>query len=408
MLPLDRHGPSIRLLTMTASIRRLPYGTCIAHLIETNGPGGAERMLASVATELQAAGIRNVLIAPAEGEGWLQRELAGTGVELESFRLERPISPASARRLTTILQRHRVTLAHSHEFTMAVYGSWAARQAGVAHLFTMHGGRYYAERLRRRIALRVAASLSGAVVAVSESLAQHLSQDLWLRASRIITIPNGVREAPATPSSLHRELALPDEAVLVVAVGNLYPVKGHRFLLEALGLLRSTLPHLHVAIAGRGELEGALRAGAAELGVADRFHLLGLRADVGNVLAGANVVVLPSLSEGVPLALLEAMLAARPIIATAVGEVPTVLDQGRAGILIPPGDATALADALRDLHADSRRARQLSVAALTRATEHYTLARMMERYVALYASVLDTLRARQGADPTLEPQEIVG
>jgi glycosyltransferase involved in cell wall biosynthesis len=155
-------------------------------------------------------------------------------------------------------------------------------------------------------------------------------------------------------------------------------------------------------------LEGALRARAAELGVADRFHLLGLRADVGNVLAGANVVVLPSLSEGVPLALLEAMLAARPIIATAVGEVPTVLDQGRAGILISPGDATALADALRGLLADSQRARQLSDAALTRATEHYTLARMMERYVALYASVLDTLRARQGADPTLEPQEIVG
>src|SRR5689334_10806592 len=378
MLPLDRHEPSIR-SAMSAFIRRLPYGTCIAHLIETNGPGGAERMLASVATELQAAGLRNVLIAPAEGEGWLQRELSGTGVELESFRLERPLSPASARRLATILHRHRVTLAHSHEFSMAVYGSWAARHAGVAHLFTMHGGRYYAERLRRRVALRVAANISEAVVAVSESLAQHLSRDLWLRASRIHTIPKGVRRAPATPSSLRRELGLPDEAVLVVAVGNLYPVKGHRFLLEALGLLRTILPHLHVAIAGRGDLEGALRARAAELGVVDRFHLLGLRADVGNVLGGANVVVLPSLSEGVPLALLEAMLAARPIIATAVGEVPTVLDHGRAGILIPPGDATALADALRGLLADSQRGRQLSIAALKRATEHYTLTRMMER-----------------------------
>src|SRR6266536_1882531 len=407
MLRMVRHEPSIR-VRVTGFTRRLPYGTCIAHLIETNGPGGAERMLASMAAELQATGIRNVLIAPAEGERWLQRELSGTGVQLESFRLERPISPASARWLAAVLRRHRVTLAHSHEFTMAVYGSWAARQAGVPHLFTMHGGRYYAERLRRRIALRVAANLSGAVVAVSESLARHLSRDLWLRASRTITIPNGVRPAPALPSSLRRELALPADTLLVVAIGNLYPVKGHRFLLETLGLLRTTVPQLHVAIAGRGALEGPLRARAAELGVADRFHLLGLRADVGNVLAGANVVVLPSLSEGVPLALLEAMLAARPIIATAVGEGPTVLDQGRAGVLIPPGDATALADALRGLLADSQRGQQLSVAALTRATEHYTLARMMERYVALYASVLGNLPASRDADPALEPHQIVG
>jgi len=393
---------------MTSFIRRLPYGTCVAHLIETNGPGGAERMLASVARELQTAGIRTVLIAPAEGEGWLQRELSGTGVHLESFRLDRPVSPASARRLAALLRRHRVTLAHSHEFSMAVYGSWAARQAGVPHLFTMHGGRYYAERLRRRIALRFAANLSGAVVAVSESLTRHLSRDLWMRDSRIMTIPNGVCPAPDTPSSLRRELALADEALLAVAVGNLYPVKGHRFLLEALGLLRTTLPQLHVAIAGRGESEDALRARAAALGVADRFHLLGLRADVRNVLAGASVVVLPSLSEGVPLALLEAMLAARPIVATAVGEVPTVLDQGRAGVLIPPGDAAALADALRDLLADSRRRQQLSVAAVTRATEHYTLARMMERYLALYARVLGHLPVPRIADPALEPHQIVG
>src|SRR5881396_2491455 len=134
---------------------------CFAHLIESDGPGGAERMLASVATELQAAGTRNVVIAPAGGEGWLARELKGTGVRVESFRLTRPLSPAFAHWLEATLRRHRVDLAHSHEFTMSVYGAWAARRARIPHLFTMHGGRYYAARWRRRIALRVAAELSG-------------------------------------------------------------------------------------------------------------------------------------------------------------------------------------------------------------------------------------------------------
>src|SRR5207247_10689618 len=139
---------------------------------------------------------------------------------------------------------------------------------------------------------------------------------------------------------------------LAVAVVNLYPVKGHHFLLEALALLAPRFPRLHVAIAGRGDLEGPLRARAQALDVGDRFHLLGLRSDVGNVLAGADVFVLPSLSEGLPLALLEAMLAARPVVATAVGEVPTVLMGGRAGVLVPPGEAAELAGAVAGVLTD--------------------------------------------------------
>src|SRR5881296_3609762 len=212
-------------------------GVRFAHLIESDGPGGAERMVASVAAGLQAAGSENIIVVPAAGEGWLARELSGTGVLVEPFRLERPFSPTFARWLTDTLRRHRVALAHSHEFTMAVYGAWAARRAGVPHLFTMHGGGYYAARLRRRVALRVAAELSGSVVAVSESLGRHLSRDLWMRASRVITIPNGARRAPGAPTSLRDELKLAKADRLAVAVGNLYPVKGHRYLLEALALL---------------------------------------------------------------------------------------------------------------------------------------------------------------------------
>jgi glycosyltransferase involved in cell wall biosynthesis len=362
-------------------------GLRLAHLIESDGPGGAERMVASLAAELQAAGAENLVIAPANGEGWLARELSGTGVRVELFRLDRPVSPSLARWLTETLRRHRVALAHSHEFTMAVYGAWAARWAGVAHLFTMHGSRYYAGRLRRRVAMRVAAALSGSVVAVSQSLARHLSRDLWVRASRIVTIPNGARLAPVAHSTLRAELRLGADDRLALAVGNLYPVKGHSYLLEAFGLLARRFPRLHVAIAGRGELEAPLRARARTLEVGDRFHLLGLRSDIGNLLAGTDVFVLPSLSEGLPLALIEAMLAARPIVATAVGEIGLVLSGGRVGILVPPGDAAALAHALAHVLSDPTEARRLSAAAALRAGD-YTLDKMTGRYVALYETLL--------------------
>jgi len=374
-----------------------------AHLIESDGPGGAERMLASVATELQAAGSSNVVIAPADGEGWLARELRGTGVRVETFRLDRALSPTFARWLEQTLRKHRVDVAHSHEFTMAVYGAWAARRAGIPHLFTMHGGRYYAARWRRRIGLRVAAELSGAVVAVSESLRGHLSRDLWMRSSRIVTVPNGARLSSVERSTLREELRLAADDQLAVAVGNLYPVKGHGYLLEALALLRTRLPRLHVAIAGRGELSDPLLAEARRLQVTQRFHLLGLRSDIGNVLAASDVFVLPSLSEGVPLALLEAMLAGKPIVATAVGEVPTVLEGGHAGVVVRPGDAAVLADALASLLSDPAEARRLGAAAAARASEAYTLSSMLDRYAALYEKALSPAR---NSNPQLESLEI--
>jgi glycosyltransferase involved in cell wall biosynthesis len=360
-------------------------------------------MLASLATELQAAGSENVVIVPAEGEGWLARELHGTGVQVAQFHLDRPFSPALARRLEVTLRRHRVVLAHSHEFSMAVYGAWAARRAGIPHLFTMHGSRYYAERLRRRIALRVAATLSDSVVAVSHLLARQLRRDLWLSTDRAVTIPNGVRQMPVTSSSLREELRLTAGDQLVVAVGNLYPVKGHTYLLGALGLLAARFPRLHVAIAGRGDLADPLLAEARRLQVTQRFHLLGLRSDIGNVLAASDIFVLPSLSEGVPLALLEAMLAGKPVVATAVGEVPTVLEGGHAGVVVRPGDAAVLADALASLLSDPAEARRLGAAAAARASEAYTLSSMLDRYAALYEKALSPAR---DSNPQLESLEI--
>jgi glycosyltransferase involved in cell wall biosynthesis len=364
------------------------HGLRIAHLIESDGPGGAERMVAGLARELQEAGAHNLVILPADGEGWLARELSGSGVAIEHFRLNRPLSLACARWLASVLRRHRIALAHCHEFSMAVYGAWAAWQARVPHLVTMHGGRYYAHRLRRRLALRMGAILGGRMVAVSHDLANQLGRDLWLPASRITTIANGVRYVPATHSTLRQELDLAAEDRLALAIGNLYPVKGHRFAVEALALLRDRHPRLHLAIAGRGDTAEALQLLARERGVAPRLHLLGLRADIPNLLAGADVFVLPSLSEGLPLALLEAMFSGRPIVASDVGEVRNALGDGAAGMLVPSGDASALAGALDTLLAAPARAHELATRARHRATSEYDISRMVARYAAIYQGLL--------------------
>ncbi len=382
---------------MTAAVPEKLRDRTIAQLIESDGPGGAERLLAALATGLVRRGCRCVVFVPARGEGWLARQLEASGVVVEHFHLDRPLSPACAAELAEAFARHRVAVAHSHEFSMGVYGAWAARRARVPHLLTMHGSRYYAGRLRRRLALRLAAAGSGGVVAVSQPLAEHLRHDLLLARGRVAVIPNGVAHVAAPVAPLREQLGLGPRHRLILAVGNLYPVKGHRYLIEALAALRRRHPEAHVAIAGRGDEEARLGALAAALGLGDRVHLLGLRDDVPGLLAAADVFAMPSLSEGLPMALLEAMFAARPIVASDVGEIRAALAGGAAGLLVPPGDATVLATALAKLLEDGATARALGARAAERAHAEYDLERTIDRYAGLYTRLLRPSPARAGA-----------
>lgn len=372
-------------------------GLRIAHLIDTSGPGGAERVLAQLSRALQASGAHNVAVLPADGEDWLARELEGSGVTIECVRRERPLSPACARSLEAALRRHRVDIAHSHEFTMAVYGAWAAWRAGVPHVITMHGGREYAGRLRRRLALRVAIALSGQTVAVSRCLARQMSRELGIRPSRIATIPNGVRYVRPERTTLRDELRLGPDDRLLVSVGNLYPVKGHRHLIDALALLVDRHPTLYLAISGRGELADGLASRARDHGLANRVHLLGLRSDIAAILAAADVFVLPSLSEGLPLALLEAMFAGCAIVASDVGDVGVALAHGEAGLLVEGSNPIALAVAIDHLLSDPHRARTLGERAALRAAAEYDVSRMVRRYVTAYQEVLERCSARSSS-----------
>jgi glycosyltransferase involved in cell wall biosynthesis len=147
-------------------------------------------------------------------------------------------------------------------------------------------------------------------------------------------------------------------------------------------------PSVHLAICGRGSLEASLRARAREHGLEQRVHLLGLRGDVAAVLAAADVFVLPSLSEGLPLALLEAMFAGCPIVATDVGQVRAALAGGTAGLLVEPGDSAALAAAVDRMLSNGEEARRFGSMASAHAAAQYDLSRMAQRYAALYEAAL--------------------
>jgi glycosyltransferase involved in cell wall biosynthesis len=252
----------------------------------------------------------------------------------------------------------------------------------------MHGSRYYGERLRRRVAMRAAIAASAQTVAVSDRLAQAIGNDLWVQRSRVMVLPNGVRQIEPAIVTLRDELRLSPDDRLIVAVGNLYPVKGHVHAIDALAQLATRHPSAHLAIGGRGDLEGALLARAREHGLERRVHLLGLRGDVPAVLAAADAFVMPSLSEGLPLALLEAMFAGCPIVATDVGQVRVALAGGTAGILVEPGSSAALSAALDHLLSNPAEAHRLGALAASHARAEYDLSRMVQRYARVYETAI--------------------
>lgn len=360
----------------------------IALMLESDGPGGAEWLLLRLAEELRGRGHRIVPVGPVRGSGWLGQKFKDHGFEPRTFGLRKPVDWRCAWNLTGMLREAQVDAVHSHEFTMAVYGAVAARLLRVPHVTTMHGNQKMTAAWRRRVALRWSFRNSRAVTAVSHATASQVERDLGLASGTIEVIHNGVPRVSGDPEPIVRELGISADEVVVLAVGNLDRRKGHIVLLQALHGLQDALAPRRwrlVIAAGRGGPEReSLEAFADQHGCRDRLTILGQRDDVPNLMAAADVFAMPSLWEGLPLALLEAMIAGKAIVASATAGIPEAITSEEHGILTPPGDVPALTKALLRLLADEDYRTGMAARAGARGLERFTVEAMADGYERLY------------------------
>lgn len=360
----------------------------IAMMLESDGPGGAEMMVLRLSDELRARGHFVLPIGPARGTGWLGERYRRNGFTPEVYDLRRPLDPRGVRRLVGLFREYRIDAVHSHEFTMAVYGSVAARIAGLPHIVTMHGGLTVCKALRRRVALRWAIRASDHTVMVSGATRDQFARDLGVDQGKLIVVPNGVPVQRGDATRVRKEFDIGEHDCVILAVGTLETHKGHRVLLDALTLLERSVPKaswkLIIAGGRGGDQHQSLLTSLAESGLGDRVRIVLNRDDIPDLLALAEVFVMPSLWEGLPMALLEAMLARKAIIASATAGIPEAIENGRDGLLVPPGDVAALADALRQLVVNPKRRAELGAAALQRAETNFTVRAMADRYEHLY------------------------
>jgi len=359
--------------------------------------GGLQAMAVGLARALDPARFR-ASVYTFDGGGPLEADLREAGIPHRDLPRGRGVRPGHARVLGRALGADGVDVVHCHNVTALFHGARAAHHAGrLPVLYTEHD-RTIPGPLRHRVLHAWLARRVDAVVAVSRRLADALVRWEGFPRARVRHLVNGVADPRAVYGGTRAQARAAlgwDARPTALAVGSLTEVKNHVRLIEAFARLAAApaAREARLRIAGTGPLEEALRAAIGRDDLGGRVELLGERHDVPRLLAAADVFTLPSRSEGLSLSLLEAHGAGRPSVATDVGGNGEVVVDGVTGLLVPPGDPAALADALGALLGDPARARALGEAARARYLEEFTHARMVERYEAL----LDELAASRVA-----------
>ncbi|MGW8267103.1 MAG: glycosyltransferase [Longimicrobiales bacterium] len=369
--------------------------THVLHLIDTGGPGGAETLLVNLVRSLPHGQWRSRVLVPREG--WLLGQLLAHGIDARVVPTRGSADFAFLTRLVNQIRDFRPRLLHTHLLTSAVYGSMAATLAGnLPVVCTFHGSAdVHPEDRMLGVKARILSRTGNSIVYVSHDLRAMLERRLGTRPDLGTVIHNGVSPPnPAHVADLRGELQLGPHGSLVGSVGNIRGPKDYPTLLRAARLVLDHGSDVHFVIAGdntgpRGEAIAAFRRA---LGLDANVHFLGFRRDVAAVIGALDLFVSSSASEGLPLATLEAQFLGVPVVLTAVGGVPEIVEHGKTGVLVPPGNPGALAEGISRLLNDRRLAGRMAAEGRRRVEQGFSLEGMLERYIALYRTAITTAR----------------
>ncbi len=366
-------------------------------LIDSLYPGGAERSVVGLATNLPRARFDVTVCATRRHDGPLSEELVGAGVRYETLGRSGRFDLSPFWRLMKLLHSERYDVLHAHKFGSnlwgAIFGRLSRTPAVVAH---EHTWSYEGQPLRRFLDGYVIGRLVDVFVAVSTRDRERMTSIEHVPVSKTKYIPNAFvpREGGPLEGDLRAELGIGADVPVVGTLAVLRAQKAVDVLIDAFALLSERLPDARLVIGGYGPMAEAWQAHAAGLGLAERVHWLGMRSDAPVVLRGLDVAAMSSDFEGMPIYAFECMAEGTPLVATDVGGLRDIFEDGRSALLVPPRDPAAMADALESLLRDPERRRAMAAAAEER-LEEFRVGRAVERIASLYESVLATSRRRR-------------
>lgn len=368
----------------------------VAFCIDNMNVGGTELNAVRTAERLVTSGVQLRVFSLAD-EGPLLDRYHDLSIPVLTFPLGKLYGRRAfraGRELSRVIRRDNIQILHAHDFYSNVFAAPWARLGGAAFI----ASRRWWEgppRRARRLANRASYSLAHRVLANSESVARLLIEDENVRPDRVVVVPNFLDDTAfddpprAWLDRQRHELSLPAGALVVGSVGSLSPIKHNALLVRAAAELRTEFPDLHVVLIGRDAGSRThLEILAEDLGLRDVIKFTGQMPQHPSAHYLLDVSVLTSFSEGLPNSVLEAMAAARPVIATRVGAVPDAVVDGVTGFIVPPDDQGALTGTLRRLLRDTELRRRFGSAGRKRAREQYSAEPAIAALLHLYRSVI--------------------
>jgi L-malate glycosyltransferase len=347
--------------------------------------GGAEMYAFTVAANLDAQKYDAMLCAIDKG-GALEAEIKARGIPCFVMNRRQGIDWKLMWRLYRLFRENRIQVVHTHHFNQLFYSLLGAKLTG-ARIVHMEHSVEFLKRKRLARALKFLSRFCDKVIAIGSDGAQALKELAGIPESKLEIIRAGVDPANygESKAAARRALGLKQEEKIAVIVARLFPEKNHRMLLEAFAEVIQGVDKARLLIVGEGVEEAAIRQEIVRLNLQQQVILMGVRRDVARILAAADVFVLSSDREGLPIAVLEAMAAAKPVVATDVGDLPLVVKDGKSGRIVPAKDPQAMAAALAEILSDEEKARRMGAEGL-QAVDEYSLQSMIGKFEALYAA----------------------
>ena len=365
----------------------------VVYCIDNMQVGGTELNAVRTAERLDRRRF-SISVVCIRDNGPLMARYKDAGIPVHTFPMTSLLGPGAVQqavRLIRLFRAERTDIVHSHDAYTSVYGTLCARLAGVRGVIASRRS-WHSPHLQGRIlkANRVAYRFAHRVVGNSPSVSRLVESEGGVSASRIVTIPNFLDEEAFTPIPVPERrrmldaLGVPEGAFVVGIVARLSLVKDHGTLLRAIASLRDRIPTLHCVLIGDGPERGAIEALAGALGISDIVHLAGERTQPPNLHGLFDVSVLCSTTEAFPNSVLEAMAAARPVVATDVGGTPDAVHEGTTGLLVRPSDPSRLADAILRLYQEPALRAKLGNAARAAARAGYSAEAVIRQVETLY------------------------
>ncbi len=354
--------------------------------------GGAEVLAARLARQL--VGLYRFVFICLDELGTLGEDLLRDGFPVHVLCRQRGLDWRCARRMAELFRQEKVDLVHAHQYTPFFYGITARflwRRSPV--LFTEHG-RWFPDypRTKRIVANRLLLERRDRVVGVGEAVRQALIVNEGIPIERVSVIYNGIDvstfEGPDHRETVREELGLGRDDLVVTLVARLDPLKDHPTAIRTLQHVVRRNANARLVLVGDGPERDSIRALVREHRLDEHVHLIGQRSDVARLLSAADIALLTSVSEGIPLTLIEAMAAGLPVISTRVGGVVEIVEEGRTGLLAPVGDDATLARLVDTLANDANLRNRMGQLGRERARELFSERQMHARYLRLYREML--------------------